>query len=853
MALHCSMSHVFVGLLSGSLFLTTSTFAQAPASHAWTQSGDSGNYEQSSHPARGTPAPAGSFASKPLDLPPPRFYPAPGTYNSTQSVAILGMTGGTMYCAINATPTTASPECPAAITVASSETIEAIQVLPGFPDSAPAVGTYTIVTPSAVAGEWAWMGGSTTPNQPGIYGSLGDPAPANIPGGRSMAASSIDQNGNVWLFGGVEYLWAYNNALLCGQCNNDLWKFSPATNEWTWMSGSNNAQEGVLLPGVYGTLGTPDPANVPGSRYSALTWIDLQGNLWLFGGQGVGSVPNGLGILNDLWQFNPSTGEWTWMAGSNVVGQWGIYGTLRSPAPANTPGARYSAVGWTDPGGNLWLFGGDPGPVLGGATTLNDLWKFDTSARQWTWMGGSSQPFDCCHPIPIFGVSGVYGEMGIPAATNSPGSREGAVSWVDSGGNLWLFGGWGFNAGAFDFGPGLMNDLWEFSPSAAEWTWMGGSSTAFGLPNVSGTQGIPSASNFPGSRSGASGAVDNSGKFWLFAGEDANTGHNDLWTFDPSSEQWTWMGGGQAGTPVAVYGIPQVPAANTTPNWREGASAWIDRNGDFWFFGGTSGYGLSFNNDLWKFQPFSSVLPVAAAPAFTPDSGTYTSAQSVSLTDSTPGASILYLIGGNTSASTYAGPIQVGSTATLQAVASAHDYANSGIASAAYTLNLPQSFTFSVAPGTLTIRSGAQGTATLTVTPVNGFNAPVGFSCSGLPTGASCSFGPATITPSGAAVSSQLTITTIIRAASTPLCPSPLLTASALATVLWIFPRKKRRSLLFAFLVPAITMLTLISGCSGEGSHSSGNTTVSTVTVTATASVAGAPMQQVASVSLTVN
>ena len=37
-----------------------------------------------------------------------------------------------------------------------------------------------------------------------------------------------------------------------------------------------------------------------------------------------------------------------------------------------------------------------------------------------------------------------------------------AVSWTDSSGNLWLFGGDGYDA---DGGAGYLNDLWEFNPS----------------------------------------------------------------------------------------------------------------------------------------------------------------------------------------------------------------------------------------------------------------------------------------------------------------------------------------------------------------------------------------------------
>ena len=90
---------------------------------------------------------------------------------------------------------------------------------------------------------------------------------------------------------------------------------TPSTaNEWTWVSGSNvgNAK------GVYGTLGVAAASNVPGNRMNAVSWIDSSGNLWLFGGVGSSSP------TNDLWEFNPSTKQWTWMSGSNGVGSQGL-------------------------------------------------------------------------------------------------------------------------------------------------------------------------------------------------------------------------------------------------------------------------------------------------------------------------------------------------------------------------------------------------------------------------------------------------------------------------------------------------------------------------------------------------
>ncbi len=42
--------------------------------------------------------------------------------------------------------------------------------------------------------------------------------------------------------------------------------------------------------GFYGTKGVPDPANVPGAREFMATWIDDNGDFWLFGGFGFDGV-----------------------------------------------------------------------------------------------------------------------------------------------------------------------------------------------------------------------------------------------------------------------------------------------------------------------------------------------------------------------------------------------------------------------------------------------------------------------------------------------------------------------------------------------------------------------------------
>ena len=79
----------------------------------------------------------------------------------------------------------------------------------------------------------------------------------------------------------------------------------------------------------------------------------------------------------------------------------------------------------------------------------------------------------------------------------------------------------------------------------------------------------------------------------------------------------------------------------------------------------------------------------ATTTTFSPAAGTYSGAQSVTISDATSGATIYYTTNGTTpttSSTKYTGPISVSSTETLQAIAVATGDANSAVASATYTI-----------------------------------------------------------------------------------------------------------------------------------------------------------------------
>jgi N-acetylneuraminic acid mutarotase len=782
------------------------------------------------------------------------------------------------------------------------------------------LGLGLCATVQAQLNEWTWMGGSSTVNQSGVYGTRGTPAAGNLPGSRDIATTWTDSSGNFWLFGGFGFDVNGTDLYL-----GDLWEFNPSTNEWTWMGGSNTAEKG----GIYGTLGTPAAGNVPGCRAGASSWTDSSGNFWFFGGNGCSSLLGIVGNLNDLWEFNPSTNEWAWMSGNSVYGyQSGVYGTLGTPAAGNTPGSRGGASNWTDLSGNLWLFGGSGVGSLSDTDYLSDLWEFNPSTSEWTWMGGSNTA----------NQSGVYGTLGTPAAGNIPGGRYSSATWTDPSGNFWLFGGYVYNVGE-------LNDLWEYNTSTNQWAWISGSSAGT-QPGVYGTLGTPAAGNMPGGRFGASSWIDSSGNFWLFGGQgfdaQANCCNlNDLWEFNPSTSEWTWMSGSSTGYQPGVYGTLGTPAAGNVPGGgRDSSLTWTDPSGNLWLFGGLESGGSGNRlNDLWRYQLSATTLAAAATPTFsvpggtyataqtvtisdatadatiyyttngtTPTTGssvyssaitvsstetleaiatasgsttsaletaaytitspaatpifsvpagTYITAQTVSISDTTSGAAIYYTTNGttpSTSSTVYNGAITVSATETLEALATASGYSISAVATATYTITQPvaPSFTISSITGPQTVQPGGAATYSITVTAQNGtFPNPVTLTASGLPAGATAIFSPPSVTPGSSSASSTLTIQTANpEAALTTKDSKWPLTASALSLIgMFFLPGKRRRRwiTLTVLLLASLGAFTALTACGGGFGFTSSATSY-TITITGSSG----SVQQTTTVPLTV-
>ena len=247
----------------------------------------------------------------------------------------------------------------------------------------------------------------------------------------------------------------------------------------------------------------------------------------------------------------------------------------------------------------------------------------------------------------------------------------------------------------------------------------------------------------------------------------------------------------------------------------------------------------------------------AATPTFSVSPGTYTSAQSVSISDTTPGAVIHYTTNGTTptiNSTLYSGPITVSTSETIEAIATASGYSQSAVASAAYVIDIPGfGPPAGYQPGSISIQPGATtgNTVTISVVGTNGFAGTVNLTCAVatsltdvryMPT---CNLNPTSVTLSGtAAQTSTLTVTTTAASAKSDINKlfGSMTGGTALALIVFfVIPRRRRNWTAMLGLVILFVSVNAI-GCGGGGSGGNGGgggggnpgTTAGTYTITVT-------------------
>jgi hypothetical protein len=162
--------------------------------------------------------------------------------------------------------------------------------------------------------------------------------------------------------------------------------------------------------------------------------------------------------------------------------------------------------------------------------------------------------------------------------------------------------------------------------------------------------------------------------------------------------------------------------------------------------------------------------------------------------------------------------------------------------SPAVTLSVPlvaPDFSLAATPSSTLVGAGQSASYMVSVGSVGNFSSAVTFSCSGLPALATCSFSPASVTPSGGtAATSTLTIATTGASTGAMLAPFGSDQAGYLALLpacfgLLCFATRKRRLLRRLMAGSALlTLLCCFTACSTTSQQTP--TSITTVTITAT-------------------
>lgn len=419
----------------------------------------------------------------------------------------------------------------------------------------------------AQGGMWTWMrGDGNTSLSVGNYGTQGVTAATNEPPARYNPSSWQDTAGHFWIFGGFR-----NN----GTNFTDLWKYEPDLNVWTWMKGNMN---GAGAAGNFGTQGISAPTNNPPSNsLTSVSWSDTADNLWLYHKFG------------DLWRYNITTNEWTWMKGSGVAAQPAVYGTQGVPSPTNTPGSNIeNKAAWTDSNNHLWLY------------NKGNMWMYDIPSNQWTWIKGNGAT-----------NTANFGTMGVPDPTVQPEQNDSYIQWKDRDDNFYI---------ATNGYPGTSSTIWKYHTDINQWEWHSGDS-ALNTGNQNRnfiSQCASSIDRDPGKRLEARGInyldhaiCSGDSIFWFHGGAHAITGgtqnNNDLWIYNRFNQTWKWVSGDSTLNTIGNYGTQGIPSLTTMPYAMNGHAMWVDKEQQVWVWGGKSDVAVN-NNNMWRFTPDTNCI-----------------------------------------------------------------------------------------------------------------------------------------------------------------------------------------------------------------------------------------------------
>ena len=603
---------------------------------------------------------------------PVMMNPAPGSFTTSQTVQLTDTTAGAViyYTTNGSPPTTNSPVYSAPIQVSATTSINAIAVAPGYAPSAVAGGTYSIGATSSVSL-------ASAANVDGIANS-GTAVPGKgLDGGgyaysAALLGTSLTWSGVSFTLGTPETVDAVSNVTLTLPAGSysKLYMLATGVN-------GNQANQSFIVTYTDGTTTT--------FTQSLSDWFTPQS----YAGEAIAQTeayrinPNGTLDQRTFYLYGytfainsaKTVKSLTLPKNTNVV----VLGvTLQTtttvpttaavtftPVPGSYTNAQSVQLTDTTPGAVIYYTtNGSPATTnsavystalnVSATTTINAIAAAPGYATGADTSGTYTIGTTTATNVNLAAVANVYG-IAVNAAT-VPGTG------LDGSGNA--------------YSSALLG---------ASLTWSG----------VSFTLGTPETLDAVNNATVTLPAGTFSKLYMLATGVNGNQANQSFivtytdgttTTFTQSLSDWF--------TPQGYVGesTAQTDAYRLTPNGTSGA-------GPFYVYGYT--FALNGAKTVKSFTLpknanvvvlgviLQTAVPTTAAVTFTPAPGSFTTAQSVQLTDTTPGAVIYYTTNGSpptTNSSVYSAALNVATTTTINAIAAAPSYATSALTSGTYTI-----------------------------------------------------------------------------------------------------------------------------------------------------------------------
>ncbi len=333
----------------------------------------------------------------------------------------------------------------------------------------------------------------------------------------------------------------------------------------------------------------------PGPRVASAGWSDKKGNIYVFGGGGIDDERH-TGLFEDLWHYDAKNLEWEKLSGERKTHPIQSNKKEKPVTNSEVPAPRKGAASWSDKFGNLYLFGGSLGSFY---QNVDDFWKFDIKTKSWSLLNGAE----------TFNAKGRQLSNG-KAVIDLPPARSGALTWTDSKGDFWMFGGSYFDSKLSK--TLYLDDLWKYEVNKGTWSLMRGSLSP---KEAQIGKKFTEEHESPGGRTNALGWYDKQNdRLWLYGGFGYNYdasyygGLADMWMYDLKRNVWSSFYPKvqiNAEFNTAILGF-ESPKAN--PGYRYSAMTWVDQEGKFWLYGGhhsTVNNAFKADKNIWKFDPES--------------------------------------------------------------------------------------------------------------------------------------------------------------------------------------------------------------------------------------------------------